>query len=63
MEWVILALVMLVMLPAAALPFLTSAQETMEKDVRQKQIAAANKPVRTLVQHPAASSIEHRPAA
>jgi hypothetical protein len=63
MEWVILAIVMLVMLPAAALPFLTSAQETMEKDVRQKQIAAAAKPVRQIGQLSANGPIEHRPAA
>jgi hypothetical protein len=63
MEWVILAIVMLVMLPAAALPFLTSAQETMEKDVRQKQIAAAAKPMRQIPQRPATGSVEHRPAA
>lgn len=63
MEWVILAIVLLVMLPAAALPFLTSAQETMEKDVRQKQIAAAAKPMRQIVQRPANGSVEHRPAA
>lgn len=63
MEWVILAIVMLVMLPAAALPFLTSAQETMEKDVRQKQIAAAAKPMRQITQRPATGSVEHRTAA
>ena len=63
MEWVILAIALILMAPAAALPFLLSAQENMESDLRNKQPLAAPTRVRPVLHQPSNGSMEHRPAA
>jgi hypothetical protein len=63
MEWVILAIALLLMAPAAALPFLLSAQETMESDLRNKQPLVAPTRVRPVLHQQSNGPIEHRPAA
>jgi hypothetical protein len=63
MEWVILAIAILLMAPAAALPFLLSAQETMESDLRNKQPLTAPTRVRPVLHQSSNGPVEHRPAA
>ena len=38
MEWIVLAIVVLIMAPAVALPFLISANESMERDALKKNV-------------------------
>jgi hypothetical protein len=62
MEYIILAVALLVMAPIASLPFISSAHETMEADLR-KQASAAPTRVHPVVSQSVAPGIEHRQAA
>lgn len=64
MEWIVLAIAMLVMAPAAALPFLLSANDSMEREVSRKNMMTPTRvqPVTPSV-HPAAGGSMERTAA
>lgn len=63
MEWVVLAIALLVMAPAAALPLLLSAEEAMDS-ASTRQLPQTATPVRPALQHPAAQAetLDQRPA-
>lgn len=62
MEYIILALALLVMTPLAVLPFITSAQETMEADLR-KQARTGPARVHPVMPQSVSPAMEHRTAA
>lgn len=63
MEWIILAIALLLMAPAAVLPLFLSAQETMEADLRGQQPAAPTQLVRPVRHQSGAPTIEQPTAA
>jgi hypothetical protein len=64
MEWIVLAIAMLIMAPAAALPFIVSANDSMERDALKKNVMAPTRvqPVVTPVHPGAGGSIERTAA-
>lgn len=62
MEFIILAVALVIMAPIAALPFISSAHDTMEADLR-KQASAGPTRVHPVVSQSVAPGIEHRQAA
>ena len=64
MEWIVLAIAMLIMAPAAALPFLVSTNDSMEREALKKNVMAPTRvqPVATPV-HPGAGGSMERTAA
>ena len=62
MEYIILAVALLIMAPAALLPFVSSAQETMEADVRKQAMTGPSR-VHPVVTPSGPTGMEHRQAA
>jgi len=63
MEYIVLAIALLIMAPAALLPFISSAHDNMEADLHRKQPPAAPARVHQVMPQTVASSMEHRSAA
>ena len=63
MEWIVLAIVLVIMAPAAALPFLVSANETMERDVLKKNVMTSTRVTPVVPVHQGAGGTMERTAA
>ena len=62
MEYIILAVALLIMAPVALLPFISAAHDTMEADLRKQQAATPTR-VHPVMPPSVAATIEHRQAA
>jgi hypothetical protein len=60
MEYIILAVALVIMAPVALLPFISAAHDTMESDLRKQATSA---PTLQVMPPSVASAMEHRQAA
>jgi hypothetical protein len=63
MEWIVLAIALLIMAPAAALPFLVSANESMERDALKKNVMPPTRVTPVVPVHQGAGGTMERTAA
>ena len=63
MEWIVLAIVLVIMAPAAALPFLVSANESMERDALKKNVMTSTRVTPVVPVHQGAGGTMERTAA
>ena len=63
MEWIVLAIVVLIMAPAVALPFLISANESMERDALEKNVMTPTRVTPVAPVHQGAGGTMERTAA